>query len=64
MAKEIKDKSEKELKKELAEKRTALRDFRFSLAGTKIRDVKEGRKLKKEVARILTELKERELKNV
>lgn len=53
---ELAKKSEKELKKELAEKRKAIREFRFNIAGSKLKDVKESKTLKKQVARILTEL--------
>lgn len=55
--KELKNKTEKELKDLLAEKRAALRVFRFSVAGSKTRNVKEGMALRKEIARILTSLK-------
>ncbi len=48
--------SAQDLKKALTEKRTALRDFRFGSAGSKARNVKEGSKHKKDIARILTEL--------
>ena len=51
--KEIKDKSEQELKKLLAEKREALRDFRFSTRGSQIRTTKLGVALRKDIARIL-----------
>jgi ribosomal protein L29 len=50
---ELKSKSEKELKKILAEKREALRDFRFSSRGTQIRTTKLGASLRKDIARIL-----------
>lgn len=53
--KELKNKSEQELAKLLAEKQTALRDFRFGMAGSKTRDVKVGYKIRKEIAQILTE---------
>ena len=52
-------KSEKDLAKELTEKREALRVIRFGVAGSKTRNVKEAKGLKKEVARILTELNSR-----
>lgn len=45
-----------ELKKNLIEKRTALRDFRFGTAGSKMKDVKAGAKHRKDIARIMTEL--------
>ena len=53
---DFKNKTEKELKDALAEKRTALRNFRFSVSGSKARNVKEGNGLKKDIARIMTEL--------
>lgn len=51
-----KDKSEKDLVKALYEQREVLNKFRFSVAGSKTRNVKEGRAAKKEIARIMTEL--------
>ena len=56
---ELTKKSEKELNKELIGKRKALREFRFNIAGSKLKDVKEGHGLKKDIARILTELNSR-----
>ena len=52
--KDFKNKTEKELKALLAEKRVALRNFRFSVAGSKVKNVKEGYVLRKDIARILT----------
>ena len=49
-------KSTGELVKTLGEKRKTLYDFRFGTAGSKTRNVKEGRNLKKEIARVMTEL--------
>lgn len=54
--KEFKNKTENELKGILNEKRVALRNFRFGIAGSKVRNVKEGKGIKKDIARILTEL--------
>ncbi|MDQ3014909.1 MAG: 50S ribosomal protein L29 [bacterium] len=54
---EFKNKTEKDLKKILADKRKALQTFRFSISGSKTRNVKEGKGLKKSIAQILTELK-------
>ncbi|MCX6703719.1 MAG: 50S ribosomal protein L29 [Candidatus Zambryskibacteria bacterium] len=48
------NKTEKELKSMLGEKRVALRNFRFSIAGSNIKNVKEGYVLRKDIARILT----------
>jgi len=50
-----KEKNDKELEKELVEKQTELRGFRFGVAGSKVRDVKTGKNLRKDIARILTE---------
>jgi ribosomal protein L29 len=51
-----KDKSKKDLVKALYDKREALKDFRFGEAGSKTRNIKEGSRLRKEIARIMTEL--------
>ena len=53
-SKDLKNKSEKELKSLLGEKSLALKNFRFAVAGSNTRNVKEGNALKKDVARILT----------
>ena len=47
------------LKKEIMEKKQALRQFRFDLAGSKTRNVKLGQTLRKEVAQLFTELNSR-----
>ena len=52
----LQSKKVSDLQKELAEKRKALYDFRFGVAGSKIKNVKEARGLRKDIARILTEL--------
>ena len=49
-------KSKVDLVKVLYEKREKLRTFRFGEAGSKTRNVKEGSALRKEIARIMTEL--------
>lgn len=56
---DITSKSIETLQAELAEKREALRVFRFGGAGSRSRNVREGRNLRKEIARILTELNAR-----
>ncbi len=58
-AKEIKNKQENELQKLILEKQKALRLFRFGVAGSKAKNVKEGRSLRKDIARILTEINAR-----
>lgn len=52
--KELKNKNEKDLKTLLGEKSLALRSFRFAVAGSNTRNVKEGKALKKDIARIHT----------
>ncbi len=54
--KEYKGKTSQELQKLIAEKRAILRDFRFGSTGSKTKNVKLGRTVKKEIARIMTEL--------
>ena len=54
MKKEFANKTEKELNSMLGEKRLALRNFRFAVSGSNMRNVKEGKTLKKDIARILT----------
>lgn len=53
-ASDLKSKSVGDLQKLLTEKREALKTFRFNITGSKIKNVKEGRTLRKEIAQILT----------
>ena len=61
MANSFKAQDSNELKKTLADKREALRAFRFGGAGSRSRNVREGRNLRKEIAQILTVLRESEI---
>ena len=61
MANPFKTQDANELKKTLADKREALRAFRFGGAGSRSRNVREGRNLRKEIAQILTVLREHEI---
>lgn len=54
---EIRQKTKKELESMLQEKREHLRNLRFDLASGKVKNVREIRALKKEIARILTLLR-------
>ena len=56
MAKKINynDRSKDELAKIVSDKREELRALRFNVAGSKTRNVKAARNLRKEVARALT----------
>ena len=58
-AKDLINKSKEELEKLLADKREALRVFRFGVAGSKIRNVREGRGIRREIAQILTLLNQK-----
>jgi len=57
--KDIKNKGDAELKNLAHEKRNSLRDFRFGVAGSKVRNTREGRNLRKDIARIEGELSSR-----
>ena len=50
-----------DLQKLLVEKREALRAFRFGSAGSRSRNTREGRNLRKEIARALTEVNARKI---
>lgn len=56
MKKELLKKSQNDLEKELETKLISLRDIRFGTAGSKSKNVKEQKTIKKEIARIKTEL--------
>lgn len=58
--KELKLKTEKELKQILNEFRDKLRDLRFKDANKQLKNVREIREIKKTIARILTWLKVKE----
>lgn len=55
---EMRKKSGLELEKLLGELRRKLRALRFDLASGKVKNIREIRKIKKNIARILTILKE------
>lgn len=57
MKKELTKKNKADLIKSLDEKRILIRDIRFGTAGSKSKNVKEQKNLKKDIARIKTELR-------
>lgn len=59
MNKELNKKTVDDLMKILSEKREALKAFRFAKEGSKTRNVREGRNIRKEIARTLTEVNSR-----
>ena len=63
MANPLKTQEVTELQKTLVDKQDALRAFRFGGADSRSRNVREGRGLRKEIAQIMTELRERQLSN-
>ena len=56
---EIREKKDTELVKALNEKRTQLRDARFDTAGGKTKDLHYKQKTRRDIARILTEMRSR-----
>ena len=54
---ELRQKSKPELQKILSDNQEKLRQLRFDLAAGKVKNVREVRKVKKDIARILTILK-------
>jgi ribosomal protein L29 len=60
---DITKKSSEDLQKEIAELREALRAFRFGGAGSRTRNVREGRNLRRDIARMMTELSSRKIAN-
>lgn len=58
---DIRKKNDADLKKELGAKRTELREVRFDGAGSNLRNASEGRKIRRAVAQIKTEMRAREI---
>lgn len=59
--KELKGKKDAELTKELSTAKDSLRDFRFGISGSRTKNVKEGKNLRKKIAQINTEINARAL---
>jgi len=58
-ASELRKRDRKELEKSVHDLRKKLSDFRFKVASGKLKNMKEISEAKKEIARILTVLKEK-----
>ncbi len=58
---DFKKHSVEDLQKEISEKRESLRSFRFGEAGSRTRNVRSGRTLRREIARMETELSVRRI---
>lgn len=52
--KELREKTEAELNNLLKDKKEALRKFRFEMSHGKVKNTKEAREIKKDIARIIT----------
>lgn len=63
MSDNIKTQSDKDLEKMVLEKRESLRDARFNISGSKVKNVRSERNTKRGIARILTELTARSKQN-
>ncbi len=61
--KELKGKKQKDLQNLLAEKREKLRLFKFDLASGKVKNVREIRSTRKDIAQIITILNENQKQN-
>ncbi|HEY4527278.1 MAG TPA: 50S ribosomal protein L29 [Candidatus Paceibacterota bacterium] len=61
MAKEFEKETIESLQKMIVDKREALRVFRFEGEGSRRRNVREGRTLRREIARVMTELTARKV---
>jgi large subunit ribosomal protein L29 len=61
--KEIREKNENELKKNLGSLRNKMTKMRFDISGKQVKNHREIRSVKKEIARIMTILSEGKAKN-
>jgi len=58
--KELRNKDKKELTRMLQEQREKLREYRFNVNANQLKNIKSLNRVKKQVARILTIIKEKE----
>lgn len=61
-AKELREKNINELKKEVEEKKEAVRELRFEISMKQAKDHREIRNTKKDIAKLLTIISEKESK--
>ena len=59
---EIREKSEPEIKKMIQAHKEQLRSLRFKVAQQQVKDVRSLRQVREDLARLLTELKSRQIK--
>ena len=60
---ELKNKSVKDLKEMLVEKKSKVRDLRFGVSGAQLKNVRDIRKYRKEIAQVLTLINSKEKTN-
>ena len=56
---DIKNKPKADLEIMVKDKREALKNFRFGIAGSRVKNVKEARTIRKDIARALTFLRQK-----
>lgn len=61
LAKELRSKSVPDLQKQLAGLRERLRDLNFRIANKQVKNYREHKKLREDIARILTVIREKSL---
>ncbi|MDO8493603.1 MAG: 50S ribosomal protein L29 [bacterium] len=59
MKSDIKNKTKDDLEAMIKEKREALKNFRFGIAGSRVKNVKEARTNRKDIARAMTLLRQK-----
>lgn len=59
MKSDIKNKTKAELEIMIKDKRDALKDFRFGISGSRVKNVKEAKTTRKDIARAITLLRQK-----
>ncbi len=59
MKSDIKNKTKDELEAMVKDQREALKNFRFGISGSRVKNIKEARTIKKEIARAMTLLRQK-----
>ncbi len=59
MKSDIRSKTKEDLETMIKDKREALKNFRFGISGSRVKNVKEARTIRKDIARAITALNEK-----
>jgi ribosomal protein L29 len=59
MKSDIKTKTKQDLEMMIKDKREDLKNFRFGISGSRVKNVKEARTIKKDIARAMTLLRQK-----